>query len=95
VAENPDSRLGQLLVNMLRLNTDISRAEEGRALFKVEDGRLLRWLGPQTEAEETYIREKPRRVREGWRAWETQWRESDAYRDWLRSTHNRPGQHDT
>jgi hypothetical protein len=90
-----DSRLGQLIVNLVRMNTNVAREEEGRVLFNVPDGDLLRWLGPQTEDEETYIREEPRRAREGWRAWEKEWRESDAYKDWLRSTQTRrPGEQD-
>jgi hypothetical protein len=77
-SKRPDTRLGQLLVNLLRVNTDTPTEEEGRRLFNIEDGQLLRWLGPQTEDEQTYIEEEPRRAREGWRAWE---RDHHARRD--------------
>lgn len=64
--EQPDIRLGQLIVNLLRINTDTATDEEGRSLFNVDDGQILKWLGPQTEAEQTYIDEEPGKIREGW-----------------------------
>jgi hypothetical protein len=68
--DDTDSRLGQLLVNLLRRNANIPREDEGRVLFTVEDGELLGWIGPRTEQEENYVREEPRKAHEGWRAWE-------------------------
>lgn len=68
--KDTDSRLGQLLVNLLRRNTNILREVEGKVLFNVEDGELLRWLGPRSEQEDDYVREEPRKAREGWQAWE-------------------------
>jgi hypothetical protein len=68
--KDTDLRLGQLLVNLLRGNTNILREDEGKVLFNVEDGELLRWFGPRSEQEQDYIREEPRKAREGWRAWE-------------------------
>lgn len=41
---NPDLRLTQLIVNLLRMNTNTPTEEEGRRLFNVEDEVLLRWL---------------------------------------------------
>ena len=41
---NPDLRLAQLIVNLLRVNTTTSTEEEGRRLFNVEDSTLLEWL---------------------------------------------------
>jgi hypothetical protein len=73
--KQPDTRLGQLVVNLLRMNTSILGEDEGKVLFSVADGQLLRWLGPQSEEEENYIREEPRKAREGWRAWEHDLRE--------------------
>lgn len=40
----PDLRLGQLIVNLFRINTDTPTEEEGRRLFSVEDETLLDWL---------------------------------------------------
>ena len=60
-------------------------------LFGLPDGELLRWLGPQTDAENTYVSEEPHRAREGWRAREKDWRESNAYQEWLNKTRHRPG----
>ena len=72
-----DSRLGQLVVNLLRMNTSTPQQEEGRALFNVADGELLRWLGPQSPEEERYIRDEPTRAREGWHAWDAEHRERE------------------
>jgi hypothetical protein len=91
-ADEPDTRLGQLVMNLLRANTSVSREEEGRVLFNVEDGQLLAWLGPETKAEQAYIAEEPRRAREGWRAWEKAWRESDAYKEWRQRWARPPGE---
>ena len=68
--KDPDARLGQVIVNVLRTNRNVPYEDEGRVLFNVEDGELLRWLGPETEEEETYVREEPRKAREARRAWE-------------------------
>lgn len=62
----PDERLGQVVVNLLRANRKLPREEEGRILFGVEDGELLRWLGPETEQERRYVEDEPRMAREGW-----------------------------
>ena len=80
--KEPDQRLGQLIVNLLRDNRDILRDAEGRALFDVQDSELLGWLGPETEEEETYVREEPRKAREAWRAWEQSFRESGTDGEW-------------
>jgi hypothetical protein len=68
--KQPDARLGQLIMNLLRMNTNILREDEGKVLFNVEDGALLGWLGPDSEAEETYIEQEPGKARAGWKAWE-------------------------
>lgn len=79
--KNPDVRLGQLLINTLRVNANVAHEQEGRVLFDTEDGELLRWLGPVNEAERSYIREEPQKAREGWRQWQRCSRDSDAYRE--------------
>ena len=66
--KDPDLRLGQLLVNLLRRNT-LGKEDEGRALFAVEDGELLRWLGSETEDEERYVEHEPQKRQVGWREW--------------------------
>jgi hypothetical protein len=68
--KDTDSRLGQLIVNLLRMNTNILREDEGKVLFNVEDGALLKWLGPQSGEEEMYIKQEPGKARAGWRSWE-------------------------
>lgn len=83
--KDPDARLGQLLVNLVRVNVHPLREEEGRILFNVEDGQLMRWIGAETQAEETYIREEPRKAREGWSQWVRSFRESEAYNAWRQS----------
>jgi hypothetical protein len=62
----PDLRLGQLLVNLVREHAGVPREEEGTRLFAVQDGVLLRWLGPADEAEVTYITEEPTGARAAW-----------------------------
>ena len=80
--KDPDARLGQVIVNLLRLNRNVPYEDEGRVLFNVEDGELLRWLGPETEEEETHVRQEPRNAREARRAWERSFRESDTEGEW-------------
>lgn len=65
----PDLRLGQLLINQLRSKGNVPRELEGPALFGLEDGALLQWLGPETVEEKRYVKEEPRRRRQGWNAW--------------------------
>jgi hypothetical protein len=69
----------------LRSNMHPPREEEGMRLFNIADGQLLRWLGPESDEERTYIREEPRRAREGWRAWDRHFRQSEAYKEWQRN----------
>lgn len=64
--QSPDLRLGQLIVNLLRSNRNVSRKDEGRVLFNVEDGELLRWIGPETAAERRYVQDEPRLRSSGW-----------------------------
>jgi hypothetical protein len=52
--EEPDLRLGELLVNVTR---DLGSAPS--PLFGVEDGELLRRLGPETEAERRDVAKEP------------------------------------
>ena len=54
--------------------------DEGKVLVNVADGELLHWLRPETEAEESYIAQEPRRAREGWSQSEKSFRESEYYR---------------
>ena len=62
--DEPDLRLGQLLVNLAR-NPDSAP----QALFDMPDGELLRRLGPETDAEQRYIAEEPAAARRGWHEW--------------------------
>lgn len=64
--KQPDQRLGQLLINLLRSNRDIPHAEQGAALFSVEDGQLLEWLGPETDQERRYAEDEPQQRRHSW-----------------------------
>jgi hypothetical protein len=59
--EDPDQRLCQLLVNLTR---DLGSAPS--SIWGVEDGELLRRLGPRTEAESRYVAEEPAARRQGW-----------------------------
>lgn len=68
--KDPDARLGQVIVNLLRLNRKVSDEDERRALFNVEDGELLRWIGADTDEERQYVDQEPTKAREGWQAWE-------------------------
>jgi hypothetical protein len=52
--EDPDLRLGQLLVNLTR---DLGSAPN--PLFAISDGDLLRRLGPETDGERRYISNEP------------------------------------
>jgi hypothetical protein len=63
---DPDARLGQVLVNLLRLNRNVPYEDEGRVLFNVEDGELLRWIGSESDQERRYIDQEPAKRREGW-----------------------------
>ena len=58
--ERPDARLGQLLSNL---------APEQPNLFQIEDGELLRRIGPETEEERRYVEREPDARREGWGDW--------------------------
>jgi hypothetical protein len=64
---DPDARLGQVLVNLLRLNRNVPYEDEGRVLFNVEDGELLRWIGSESDQERRYIDQESEKRREGWR----------------------------
>jgi hypothetical protein len=64
----PDLRFGQLLVNLVREHTGVPREEEGTRLFAVQDGVLLRWLGPTDEAEIAYMTEEPTGARVAWQS---------------------------
>jgi hypothetical protein len=59
--KDPDARLGQVIVNLLRANRNVPGEDEGRVLFNVEDGELLRWIGPETRRRRT-TSEKPSMV---------------------------------
>jgi hypothetical protein len=74
----PDLRLGQLVVNLLRDNTNTPGQVEDGVLFGVSDGALLGWLGPESDEERLYPQEEPRKARRGWREWEKARRESGA-----------------
>ena len=63
--KDSDARLGQVIVNLLRLNRNVPYEDESRVLFNVEDGELLSWIEPKTEEERRYIDEEPRKAREG------------------------------
>lgn len=65
--ENPDLRLGQLLINHLRRSGSVEPEAEGSTLFNLEDGELLRLLGPDTEDEQCYVEQEPNK-RRGWAA---------------------------
>ena len=62
--DEPDLRLGQLLVNLAR---DPDSAPH--PLFDIPDGELLRRLGPETDSERRYIAEEPAAARRGWLKW--------------------------
>jgi hypothetical protein len=65
--EQPDLRLGQLLVALLRRQiSNLSTAEEGRRLFNVEDSQLLEWLEPGGEDDEKYARDDREPRSSGW-----------------------------
>ena len=64
--QEPDSRLGQLIVNLVRNERCVPPEDEERVLFNVEDGELLSWLGPEGEKEVRYVEEEPQQRREGW-----------------------------
>jgi hypothetical protein len=66
--KSPDLRLGQLLVNLVREHAGVPREEEGTRLFAVQDGVLLRWLGPADEAEIAYFTEEPTGARAAWQS---------------------------
>ena len=68
--EEPDQRLCQLLVN---LTGDLSSAPS--PIWGLEDGELLRRLGPETEPELLYDAEEPAARRRGWREWSEQRRD--------------------
>lgn len=57
--QDPDLRLGQLL----------SQLADGHDLRLVEDGELLRRLGPANAAEQEYVDREPGVRRSGWRKW--------------------------
>lgn len=68
--KDPDTRLGQLLMIIIRRNyPGIAFADEGKRLFGLEDGQLLAMLGPETDAERAYIRDEPDEARQGWKEW--------------------------
>jgi hypothetical protein len=78
-SEDPDLRLGQLLMNVIASNGPDA---EPTPLALMEDGELLRRLGAESEEEERYVREEPRKAREGWMKWERDFRQGEAYRKW-------------
>jgi hypothetical protein len=55
--QDPDLRLGQLLTNLT----------VGREIGLVEDGALLKLLGPETDEERRYVAAEAAARREGWR----------------------------
>lgn len=61
----PDLRLGQFLANLV----------PRRELVGIEDGELLKLLGPETEDERRYIEGEPEAARRGWREDDRQMRE--------------------
>jgi uncharacterized protein YihD (DUF1040 family) len=63
-SQEPDLRLGQLLVNVTR---DLGC--EADPLFELTDGELLRRLGAETDDERRYVRDEPAAASEAWRAW--------------------------
>ena len=67
--KQPDQRLGQRLVNLLRRHGNVPWENEAQALFAVEDSDLLKWLRAETDDEQRYIEDEPRQRRIGWRAW--------------------------
>ena len=75
-SQDPDLRLGQLIMVLLRKNRCLPDPLEGKALFGVPDGELLAWIGAATDAEATYVRDEPQKEREGWREWMRASRES-------------------
>jgi uncharacterized protein YihD (DUF1040 family) len=67
--EEPDMRLGQLLVNVVRVyRLDVSP----HPLFDLADGRLLTRLGIVTDDERRYVADEPAAARRGWREWSRQ-----------------------
>jgi hypothetical protein len=65
--KHPNSRLGQLLVNLHRRRFG---QEHPNPLFGVEDGTLLELLGPETDEEKRYVSEEPAARRRGWSEWQ-------------------------
>jgi uncharacterized protein YihD (DUF1040 family) len=63
-SQEPDLRLGQLLVDLTR-----DLRSDSDPLFELSDGELLRRLGVETEDERRYVADEPAVAREGWRAW--------------------------
>ena len=68
--KQPDTRLGQLLVNL------VPEQERPSALFAIQDGELLARLNPESEEEHRYIEREPAAQRAGWSEW------SAAFRAW-------------
>ena len=68
--EEPDQRLGQLLVNVYRAACP---SVEPHPLFNL-DGKLLELLGAETDDERRYIAGEPGARRRGWRDWEREHR---------------------
>ena len=64
--KDPDQRLGQLVVNLLRRHRNVPYEDEGQAPFGVEDAELLRWLGAETDDEQRYIEDERTKRRVGW-----------------------------
>jgi hypothetical protein len=71
--KDPDLRLGQLFANVSR--------RDMHYLFAMEDGELLRLLGPTTDEEDAYIEDEPRARREGWSEWQRWFRRQRPPRD--------------
>jgi hypothetical protein len=61
--QEPDLRLGQLLVNVTR---DLRPAPS--PLFYLPDAEMLQRLGVETPDERRYVEGEPSATREGWRA---------------------------
>ena len=74
--KEPDVRLGQLLVNLVRSNhRDVTRERMSHFMFALEDREWLSMLGSLSEKEQAYVDDEPRARREGWSEWYASQRE--------------------
>ena len=82
---NPGARFGQMIVELLRVNTGVRSEAEGRALYDVEDEEMLRWLGRASEAEHPSVADDLREAPNGATAAQRGASQSSAFVEWKRA----------